>query len=598
MANIIFLLLFFVLFIRLGSGQDECTAISRCKENGPAIRFPFRLKNHQPESCGYPGFELYCDKANETFLKLSFSVSLLVKKVDYKNQVMQVYDPVGCLIRRLLKLNLSATPFQFIRKDHSLFDLSLYNCSAPQRDMYDPIPCLDVPGYNVYAVRSAYDIDSKPLTFCTKIHDIASAPFDIFDTKSDFHFLSWYRPSCGYCEAHHKICRFKNYSSLNNYTKEPETGCFPKPKILKGEVLGSFLFLLLVIVLYIVWSSNKIDRENQVKVEKFLADYRALKPARYSYADIKRITDQFKDKLGEGGYGMVYKGKLSDEIFVAVKVLNNVKGNGEEFINEVGTIGRIHHIHVVRLVGYCADGFRRALVYEFLPNDSLEKFIFNNTLLGWEKLQDIALGIARGIEYLHQGCDQRIVHFDIKPHNILLDQNMNPKISDFGHAKLCSKEHSAVSMTAARGTMGYIAPEVLSRSVGKVSCRSDVYSFGMLLLEMVGGRKNTNTKANTNQVYFPEWIYDHLAKGKELEIRIEEDGDAIVMKKLTIVGLWCIQWYPVDRPSMKEVVQMLEGEGENMSMPPNPFTAATKRTITNAGPHGRVVEQELSVILE
>lgn len=365
-----------------------------------------------------------------------------------------------------------------------------------------------------------------------------------------------------------------------------------------GEVSGSFLFLLLVIVLYIVWSSNKTDKEYQVKVEKFLTDYRALKPARYSYADIKRITNQFKDKLGEGGYGTVYKGKLSDEIFVAVKVLNNVKGNGEEFINEVGTIGRIHHINVVRLVGYCADGFRRALVYEFLPNDSFEKFIFKNTLLGWEKLQDIALGIARGIEYLHQGCDQRIVHFDIKPHNILLDQNMNPKISDFGQAKLCSKEHSAVSMTAARGTVGYIAPEVLSRSVGKVSCKSDVYSFGMLLLEMVGGRKNTDIKANTNQVYFPEWIYDHLDKGKELQIRIVEDGDVIFIKKLAIVGLWCIQWYPVDRPSMKEVVQMLEGEGENMSVPPNPFAAATKPTRTNARAHGRVVEQELSVILE
>ncbi|KAM7478004.1 hypothetical protein LguiA_026217 [Lonicera macranthoides] len=605
MANILFLLLFFVLFLRLGSGQNECTAISHCKENGPAIRFPFRLKNHQPESCGYPGFEPYCDKANETFLKLSFSVSLLVMKIDYKKQVIQVYDPVRCLIRLLLKDNLSATPFQLIRKDYFLFDFSLYNCSAPERDMSNHVPCLDVPGYNVYAVYS----DSDPLTSCTKIHDIASVPSYIFYPESDFHFLSWARPSCSQCEADNMICGFKNYSSLNNYTTEPETGCSPKPKRPKGisvllacEVLGSFLFLLLVIVLYIVWSSNKTDRENQVKVEKFLADYRALKPARYSYADIKRITDQFKDKLGEGGYGMVYKGKLSDEIFVAVKVLNNVKGNGEEFINEVGTIGRIHHVHVVRLVGYCADGFRRALVYEFLPNDSLEKFIFNNTLLGtllgWEKLQDIALGIARGIEYLHQGCDQRIVHFDIKPHNILLDQNMNPKISDFGHAKLCSKEHSAVSMTAARGTMGYIAPEVLSRSVGKVSCKSDVYSFGMLLLEMVGGRKNTNTKANTNQVYFPEWIYDHLAQGKELQIRIEEDGDAIVMKKLTIVGLWCIQWYPVDRPSMKEVVQMLEGEGENMSMPPNPFTAATKRTITNASPHGRVVEQELSVILE
>ncbi|KAM7481344.1 hypothetical protein LguiB_005927 [Lonicera macranthoides] len=229
----------------------------------------------------------------------------------------------------------------------------------------------------------------------------------------------------------------------------------------------------------------------------------------------------------------------------------------------------------------------------------LSKSLYLTIHCSWKKLQDIALGIARGIEYLHLGCDQRIVHFDIKPHNILLDQNMNPKISDFGHAKLCSKEHSAVSMTMARGTMGYIAPEVLSRSVGKVSCKSDVYSFGMLLIEMVGGRKNTDIKANMNQVYFLEWIYDRLNKGKELEICVEEDGDAIVMKKLTIIGPWCIQWYPVYRPSMKEVVQMLEGEGENMSTaPPNPFTALTKPTRAHAGPLGGVVEQELSIILE
>ena len=155
----------------------------------------------------------------------------------------------------------------------------------------------------------------------------------------------------------------------------------------------------------------------------------------------------------------MYKGKLSNEVLVAVKILSNSKGNGEEFINEVRTMGRIHHVNVVCLVGFCADGFSRALIYEFLPNESLEKFIFSTTIknrsLGWKKLQDIALGIAKGIEYLHQGCDQRILHFDIKPHNILLDHHLNPKISDFGLAKLCSKEQSTVSMTAARGTMGY-----------------------------------------------------------------------------------------------------------------------------------------------
>jgi serine/threonine protein kinase len=307
-----------------------------------------------------------------------------------------------------------------------------------------------------------------------------------------------------------------------------------------------------------------------------LEDYKALKPTRYSYADIKRITNQFKDKLGQGGYGTVFKGRLSNDVFVAVKILNNYKGDGEEFINEVGSMGRIHHVNVARLVGYCADGFRRALIYEFLPNESLEKHIFSadgkSHILGWEKLQDIALGIAKGIEYLHQGCDLQILHFDIKPHNILLDHNFNPKISDFGLAKLCSREKSVVSMTAARGTMGYIAPEVLSRNFGTVSHKSDVYSFGMLLLEIVGGRKNIDTTVeNTSQVYFPEWIYNHLDQGEDPRIQLEEEGHATLARKLTIVGLWCIQWYPINRPSMKVVIQMLEGEGDDLKIPPNPF---------------------------
>jgi serine/threonine protein kinase len=230
--------------------------------------------------------------------------------------------------------------------------------------------------------------------------------------------------------------------------------------------VGSVLVLLVLLAAYRVYSSDKAAKNNQKRIENFLADYKALKPARYTYADIKRITDEFKDKLGQGAYGTVFKGKLSDEIFVAVKILNNSTGNGEEFINEVATMGKIHHVNVIRLVGYCADGFRRALVYDYLPNESLEKFVSSEhgetSSLSWERLQDIALGMAKGIEYLHQGCDQRILHFDIKPHNILLDDHFNPKISDFGLAKLCSKDQSAVSMTTARGTMGYIAPEVFS----------------------------------------------------------------------------------------------------------------------------------------
>ncbi|XP_043720669.1 rust resistance kinase Lr10-like [Telopea speciosissima] len=293
------------------------------------------------------------------------------------------------------------------------------------------------------------------------------------------------------------------------------------------------------------------------------------------------MTKQFKCKLGQGGYGSVFKGELSNGILVAVKILKEpAASDGDDFINEVGTIGRIHHVNVVRLLGYCADGYKRALIYEFMPNESLAKFIFssedaaNNPLRHWEKLQDIAIGIARGIEYLHQGCDQRILHFDIKPHNILLDKKFNPKISDFGLAKLCAKGQSNVSMTAARGTMGYIAPEVFSWNFANVSSKSDVYSFGMLLLEMVGGRRNIDVSVeHSSQVYFPEWIYNRLHQGEELGLRMVADEDAKIARRLTIVATWCIQWYPSGRPSMKTVIRMLEGEIDNLEMPPNPFVS-------------------------
>lgn len=366
---------------------------------------------------------------------------------------------------------------------------------------------------------------------------------------------------------------------------------------------GSIILILGATALYHVYSTIKLDKENQMRIRKFLEDYTAMKPTRYSYADIKRITNDFKDKLGEGGYGNVFKGKISNEIFVAVKLLHNSTGNGEEFINEVGTMGTIHHVNVVRLIGFCADGFKRALLYEFLPNGSLDKFIFPegqaHHSLGMEKLQNIATGIARGIEYLHQGCEQRILHFDIKPQNILLDNDFNPKISDFGLAKLCEKGRSAVSMTAARGTMGYIAPEVFSRHFGNVSYKSDIYSFGMLLLEMVGRRKNIDqTVQNISQVYFPEWAYGRLVNGEDLRIQVEEDGEDNIAKKLAIVGLWCIQWNPVDRPSITFVLQMLEGNGENLNLPPNPFTSKDPMNPSNPDVHRRHFASGLAVISE
>ncbi|XP_006366547.1 probable receptor-like protein kinase At1g67000 [Solanum tuberosum] len=511
------------------------------------------------------------------------------------SQQISLSDPERCLILNILHLNLSASPFSFTVDERylTLDNISIFKCSgmpAYYRNLY-PDCASDK---SIFAV--SYSLDLLPQATCKKIHEIPSFLYDTI--YSSLIRLSWLNPNCSYCEGLEKDCGFKNY------TKQLTTQCFDRPfttkgtvkePLIAGGVIGLILLGIIIMALYECYSSSKIERENQVRVEKFLEDYRAHRPTRYTYADIKKITNQFQEILGEGAYGIVYKGTLSNEIHVAVKILNDSEGNGEEFINEVAAMGKIHHVNVVRLVGFCADGVRRALVFEYLPNQSLDKLIFptsfkDNITLTWKKLHDIAMGIAKGLEYLHQGCDQQILHFDIKPQNILLDHNLNPKISDFGLAKLCSKEKSVVTMTEARGTMGYIAPEVLSSNFGKASHKSDVYSFGMMLLEMVGGRKNFDAKADTSQMNFPEWIHQRLNQGEELKIRIEEDDDVIIVRKLAVIGLWCIQWNATDRPSIKIVTQMLEGDVSNLTVP-SPFTT---RNTTHVGPS----TQELTVISE
>ncbi|KAG5221698.1 receptor protein [Salix suchowensis] len=572
----------FMFIAELIGASLNCT--TSCGNRGVDIRFPFWIKDRQPDQCGYPGFALSCNERGDIVLELPPAGKLHIEKIDYRNQVILASDPQRCLLRQHSNFNSSVFNLQF---EKSKVSYTIFNCSLNNtRPLNWMAPCLSTAHYDVLAVDSELSIeDNESLLSCTKMYDLP-VPQNIR--------LSWSSPNCGSCEATGQQCVLRK----NNIT-EHEIECYG---LHKGVTTGSFLFGILVIAVYQIYSFRKSEEEYQAKVERFLDDYRAMNPTRYSYADLKKITNQFSDELGHGAYGTVFKGKLTSEIAVAVKVLNNSTEKGEEFINEMGAMARIHHVNVIRLIGFCADGFRRALVYEYLPNGSLQKFITpanaKNVFLGWERLHHIALGIAKGIEYLHQGCDQTILHFDIKPHNILLDNDFNPKIADFGLAKLCSKNKSVISMTAARGTIGYIAPEVFSRNFGNVSYKSDVYSFGMLVLEMVGGRKNVDdTAENGDQVYFPEWIYNLLEEGEDLRFQIEEEGDAKTAKKLAIVGLWCIQWNPVDRPSMKFVVQMLEGEGDRLSTPPNPLSSTIPKK-TNASILRKHLHQELAAISE
>ncbi|XP_027357373.1 PR5-like receptor kinase [Abrus precatorius] len=334
-----------------------------------------------------------------------------------------------------------------------------------------------------------------------------------------------------------------------------------------------------------LWFTTKSD----LHIEAFLKEHRALAQKRYKFSEVKKMTNYFKDKLGQGGFGAVYKGKLPTGYPVAVKLLKSSKGNGEDFINEVASITRTSHVNVVTLLGFCLEGQKKALIYEFMANGSLDKYIYNKgpetiASLSWENLYQIAIGIAHGLEYLHRGCKTRILHFDIKPHNILLDENFCPKISDFGLAKLCPRKESIISMSDARGTMGYVAPEMCNRHFGGVSHKSDVYSYGMMLLEMVGGRKNINAEASqTSEIFFPHLVYKRLELDNDIrpdEVMTIEENE--IAKRMTIVGLWCIQTFPNDRPTMSRVVDMLEGSMNSLEIPPKPLLSSPTRTGTES----------------
>ncbi|XP_047968805.1 rust resistance kinase Lr10-like isoform X2 [Salvia hispanica] len=344
------------------------------------------------------------------------------------------------------------------------------------------------------------------------------------------------------------------------------------PSIITGVIIWAPRIIICPLVFwFLIYKYRRRHLSSFEGVESFLQSDNKLVPIRYSYSEVKKMTKNFEDKLGQGGFGSVYKGKLRSGHLVAVKLLKKSGANGQDFINEIATIGRIHHVNIVQLVGYCVERSKRALIFDFMPNGSLDKYIFNREKgisLDWDTKFMIALEVARGIRYLHHGCDIQILHFDIKPHNILLDDKFVPKISDFGLAKLCAANKEAVTLTAARGTIGYVAPELINRSIGAVSYKADVYSFGMLLMEMVNLNKDLTRNDDESSKYFPNWIYDHLNQGKDIDIGyVNENDDRNIGRKMTIVALWCIQMSPDHRPSMNKVLEMLEGDVEHLQIP-------------------------------
>nr|ACR15163.1 B-lectin receptor kinase [Oryza sativa Indica Group] len=294
-------------------------------------------------------------------------------------------------------------------------------------------------------------------------------------------------------------------------------------------------------------------------------------PVRFTYRELQDATSNFCNKLGQGGFGSVYLGTLPDGSRIAVKKLEGIGQGKKEFRSEVTIIGSIHHIHLVKLRGFCTEGPHRLLAYEYMANGSLDKWIFHSKeddhLLDWDTRFNIALGTAKGLAYLHQDCDSKIVHCDIKPENVLLDDNFIAKVSDFGLAKLMTREQSHV-FTTLRGTHGYLAPEWLTNYA--ISEKSDVYSYGMVLLEIIGGRKSYDPSEISEKAHFPSFAFKKLEEGDLQDIFDAKlkynDKDGRVETAIK-VALWCIQDDFYQRPSMSKVVQMLEGVCEVLQPP-------------------------------
>ncbi|KAJ4751875.1 Serine/threonine-protein kinase [Rhynchospora pubera] len=308
----------------------------------------------------------------------------------------------------------------------------------------------------------------------------------------------------------------------------------------------------------------------------------------FTYQDLAYITKNFSETLGKGGFGSVYKGTLPNSTVVAVKRLRDINQSDKSFRAEVSTIGNIQHLNLIRLLGFCSKKGQKLLVYEYMPVGSLDKHLFGNSSasLTWKTRYQITLGISRGLHYLHEECRDCIIHCDIKPENILLDKSFVPKIADFGLAKLLGREFSRV-LTSMRGTIGYLAPEWIAGSA--ITTKADVYSYGMMLFEIISGKRNRKERDELedgsqeeegNLSFFPAFAAKKLVGGDIhclVDLITDADCNLEELERALKVALWCVQIEEDMRPSMRQVVQILEGQ-LNVNMPPipRPFQVLTE----------------------
>ncbi|KAH7845147.1 hypothetical protein Vadar_024910 [Vaccinium darrowii] len=330
-----------------------------------------------------------------------------------------------------------------------------------------------------------------------------------------------------------------------------------------GIVAASFVLLVLILVVLrmkgCLGGKDLEDKELHRAIE--------LQTGYFTLRQIKAATNNFDpaNKIGEGGFGPVYKGVLSDGAVIAVKQLSSKSKQGNrEFVNEIGMIAALQHPNLVKLYGCCIEGNQLLLIYEYMINNSLARALFGSAgqilNLDWPTRKKICVGIAQGLAYLHEESRLKIVHRDIKATNVLLDKDLNAKISDFGLAKLDEEENTHIS-TRIAGTIGYMTPEYALR--GYLTDKADVYSFGIVALEIVSGKSNTSYRPKQEFVYLLDWAYVLQEQGNLLDLVDPSLGSNYSKEEalnMLNISLLCTNPSPTLRPSMSSAVSMLEGK--------------------------------------
>ncbi|CAK9195745.1 unnamed protein product [Sphagnum troendelagicum] len=552
-----------------------------------SVAFPFGIDS----GCGSPDFNSLLECTNSGVLNLVAASGLYaVQSIDYAAKSLTITDTsmTTCNGGIVDGKNFSLSPASnlFLSGNENLL---LLNCATNATLVKSSeFSCNTTAGVcSAFKTCADYAISDplKVVTGCCQLTQKSNTSIDLslLNKLTFFIELTWSETSpiftsqtCALCTNSAGAC---GYNSTKNGllclcgSSNTTSVCPPKNQLdgVRAAVVGGVSAIILGFILVLIGL-----RTSTPAFENLDLDEVSEAVTRFRYKELAAVTDNFCNELGKGGFGAVFKGLLANGETVAVKKLDGSAQGEKQFRAEVGTIGNIHHFNLVRLFGYCSERSERLLVYEFMTNGSLDKYLFTKpnrdaSALTWQHRFSIVCDIARGLAYLHEGCRRRIIHCDVKPENILLDEKFCAKLSDFGLAKLVDRQE-ADAFTVVRGTRGYLAPEWFV-SNSPITEKCDVYSFGMVVLEIIGGRKNVDFKVSSAKLYFHVWVYDQVA-GKDLSEIVDKhlggDVDPEQVMMLAKLALVCVQEDPALRPTMSKAVQILEGVSE-IEIPPLPF---------------------------